>query len=132
MRTTMTALQKLIYERLKSIKNVNTYDKVPKEAKMPFVVLGDAESFPWGTKLQKGEEIVFEIHIFSEYASRKEVLDIVDLVIEALTSEIFDLGDEYELVLHSATDWNIKREDKIYHAVIPANFKVLEKEEIHG
>ena len=130
MRTSMSTLQKLIYERLKSIKTVITYDKVPKEAKMPFIVLGDAESFPWGTKLQKGEEINFDIHVFSEYPSRKEVLDVVDLVLEALSKEEFDLGDNYELVLHSTVGWDIRREDKIYHALIPAKFRVLEKEEV--
>lgn len=77
-------LQKSIYQCLTNAK-LNVYDEVPKTAKFPYIVISNPEYKPFDTKNSSGQELNVNIHIWSTYPGKKEVYELIEKVIEALS-----------------------------------------------
>lgn len=79
-----TALQQALYELLQPELSCPVYDDVPQHAAMPYVVIGEDSFESDDTDDSRGGEATCEIHIWSDYAGRKQGKEIADDVYEAL------------------------------------------------
>jgi hypothetical protein len=102
MKTALFPLQTIIYQRLSDdsalkARNVQTYDAVPSGASYPYVSLGDDTVNNWGTKTENGEDITHTIHVWSQYDGKKEAKEIMDLVLQSITSTPLSLGSGFSM-----------------------------------
>ncbi len=104
-RIPMIPLQEAIYKALKKYQDTcNVYDNVPKDAKLPYMVLNSFEYKPTGSKdVDKGTATV-KIGIYSEYEGKTEVNQIADEATAILTSVPLDLSVDNFSVLNQDTD----------------------------
>lgn len=86
-------LQIGIYNQLKA-SGLMVYPYVPKTAEYPFVALGEEYITDVSTKSKRHKEIYHVIHTFSMSKNKKEINDMNNKVIEAL-SEPFSLEDGF-------------------------------------
>ena len=128
-RSPLLSLQRAIYDRLKAKLNIPVYDQVPEGAKFPYVTLGETTALDWSTKLEAGQEITHTLHIWSQYPGMKEVLELVDEVIQAFTAAPLDLKtDGFQSVVHSLDMNEVLRDpDGITrHGILRFRFKIQE------
>ena len=85
------SLQKSIVQALKSDAalqalsgGVRIYDFVPQRAAYPFVSLGHMVSHDWSTGSERGEEHVFDLHVWSRGKGKKQCLEIMSAVLRVL------------------------------------------------
>jgi len=83
------------------------YDAAPENAVSPYVVLGQLQSLEG--RLLSGQERrwALDIHIWSSYEGRKEVVEIADEIIAALPNNLFA---EELVVIRDPSDW--------YHGIL--------------
>lgn len=89
MKSYLLELQQSIYDALTNHTNLisrisGVYDFVDEGTVYPTVTLGGTYSNAWDTRTWYGEEVIQDIHIWSQYKGKKEVLEIMKEVIEAL------------------------------------------------
>ncbi|MDA7028456.1 DUF3168 domain-containing protein [Bacillus sp. CLL-7-23] len=92
MRSALWPLQTAIFKRLSSDKELNAritgvFDAVSKGQKKPYVTMGDDDVMPFDTKTSAGEEINVILHCWSDYNGKKEAMEILDLILQALTKQ---------------------------------------------
>lgn len=90
--TALWPLQQAIFKRLDSdtaikAKITGVYDYVPQDAELPYVVIGNPIANPFETKTSYGENIPWTLHCYSDYPGKKETIDILNLMVRALTKE---------------------------------------------
>jgi hypothetical protein len=90
MKTSLLVLQNSLLDRLlndSSIinKNIGVYDYVPKGANYPRITLGEDTVNDWSTKLEFGEDITHTLHVWSQHKGKKEVKEIMNLILQSLT-----------------------------------------------
>lgn len=100
MKTSLLALQTKLYEALAShtplmSKVTGIYDDAPK-AKTPYVTIGNPTVNDWSSKTFNGEDITFTLHVWSDYKGKKEVYEIFDLLLTALTEPLV-INDVFEM-----------------------------------
>lgn len=78
------AIQKAVYERLTDQLNVPVYDDVPQNTKLPYVTIGEDDSEAWDTDDSLGLDTDITIHVWSEYAGRKEAKELMGQIYNAL------------------------------------------------
>ncbi len=133
-RSPLLSLQKAVYDRLKAKLTTPVYDNVPDNAKIPYITIGETTALNWSTKIEAGQEITHTLHIFSQYPGMKEILELTDQVIQALTHAPLDLkSDGFQSIVHSL-DMNETFRDPdavTRHGVLRFRFKVQDiKEEV--
>lgn len=85
------ALQRAIYQRLSAAPGVQAligapariYDDPPKGAEMPYLVIGPTQISDWAG-VDRGLQHDLRLHVFSVYAGRREVKEIMGAVYDAL------------------------------------------------
>ncbi|WP_434642760.1 DUF3168 domain-containing protein [Thermoanaerobacterium thermosaccharolyticum] len=127
MKSPLFPLQKAIYDRLKSSLTCPVYDNVPDGAKMPYVTLGEDTAVDWSTKLENGQEVTHTLHIWSEYKGMMEAKQIIDQIIQAITST--PLVVEGFFVVSARVDIiEAMRDPEGYrHGVVRFRFKIQEQ-----
>lgn len=130
MRTSLLSLQNALLNRLfndsaikKKVKGV--FDAVPKNQSFPYIALGEDTVNDWSTKIEFGEEITHTMHIWSQYKGKKEVKEIMNLVLQSL-SEPLSLDDGF-FVEFSKLDFMEVLNDPdgiTRHGVIRFRFKI--------
>ena len=83
------------------------YDAAPENAVSPYLVLGQLQSLEG--RLLSGQERrwALDIHIWSSYEGRKEVVEIADAIMAILPGELFT---EEVVVIRDPSDW--------YHGIL--------------
>ena len=71
------------------------YDDSPQNAPYPYVVMGEILTTDWSDKSNPGQEAHSTIHIWSQYAGRKEADEMADGVLQALTRDELDLAPDF-------------------------------------
>lgn len=80
------------------------YDMPPDNAASPYIQVGDTQEVSDDLLNNTGAEITTTLHIWSRYAGRKEILQINNLIFEALPE--WALYDGIEIIRDSAEpDW---------------------------
>ena len=70
-------LQKAVYDALSGALAAPVYDDVPQGVAMPYVAIGDSTVAPAGTKTDDGEDHSLTLHVWSQYAGRREVKELL-------------------------------------------------------
>ena len=98
MKSPFLAIHKAIRDRIISATGREVYDDFPENTPMPHIIAGEIEGRDWSDKFQPGQELTATIHVWSDYPGKKEVAEIMDGVLQALTSEPLSLNSEFSAV----------------------------------
>jgi len=83
------------------------YDDNPEQAAYPYVVMGEITARDWSDKFKPGQEVYSTIHIWSQFAGRKEADDMADGVLQALTKSPLDLSPNFRAVLEGFDSYDL-------------------------
>lgn len=96
MKSALWPLQISIFQRLKKDTalqaRAQVYDSVPEGAEFPYCTVGEDTVIPNDSKTYDGEEITHTLHVWSAYNGKKEVKEIMSLVLDAITKEPLDVS----------------------------------------
>ncbi len=71
------------------------YDAHPQDVSYPYIVMGEITAGDWSAKGEPGQEIFSTLHFWSQYKGRKEVDEMYDEVLQALTRAELDLSPDF-------------------------------------
>jgi len=91
-------LHKAIRDRIISATGREVYDDFPENVPMPHIIAGEIDGRDWSDKFQPGQEVAATIHIWSSYPGKKEAAQIMDEVLQALTSSELSLDTDFRAV----------------------------------
>ena len=128
-RSPVSALNKALYERLRSQMNVAVYDYVPAGKKAPYVVMTDTTAQSWGTKTVCGAEVMATLKVFSEYQGDKEVAELCDAAISAIQAQPLALTYAWEVVLSSVDSHMVERLETHREATLTFKFTIIDTKE---
>ena len=126
MKSPLLALQKAIYDRLKANLTCPVYDHVPDGVTMPYVTLGEDTSVDWSTKLEAGQEITHTLHVWSDYNGMAEVKQIIDQVIQALTSSPLQVEGFFVVLARLDMVETMRDPEGYRHGIVRFRFKIQE------
>ena len=86
--------------RIEAETTYDVYDDVPEQAPYPYVVMGEMTATDWSDKFEPGQEVYSTKHIWSQYKGKKEVVEMGDAILQALTKSTLDLGPNFRAVLN--------------------------------
>lgn len=135
LKTSLLELQKALFDRLSNDANVaavtnGVFDDVPESTPYPYLTIGEATATNWDTKTFNGEEITITFHVWSNYKGKKECYEILDSVINSLSTPLIVSGfhfeaSENEYIQVFLDDLGYKSDSKqLYHGVIRVRFKI--------
>lgn len=130
MRTSLFPLQDALFKRLSNDVAINSkvkgvFEHVPKDQAYPYIALGEDTVSDWSTKLEFGEEITHTLHIFSQYKGKKEVKEIMNLILQSLTEPLsLDSGFFVEFSRLDFMEVFIDPDGATKHGVIRFRFKI--------
>lgn len=120
--------QASLYKKLKEIdldgKEIPIYDKVPSNAKFPFIILSDYE-FDNGESKDCSFIINQSIEVWSDYQGKKEINSIVSLAL-ARAKELApsELNNGYTIDAVNTMLSTIKEVEGFFHANLVVNFEI--------
>lgn len=82
----------LLIQQITLFADVPVYDNVPQGAEPPYIVLGEAVNAMNDTDGYNGFNILYPIHVWSEYRGKAETLAIQTLIYKALHRGKFSLS----------------------------------------
>lgn len=93
--------QKAVFELLDGDSGVTdlapVVDKVPQNGPYPFIWIGDLAEREWRSNTSPGSEILFSVHVWSDYKGNSEVL-LIKNELDRLLGDIIDLTiDDFDL-----------------------------------
>jgi len=126
MKSPLLPLQKAIYDRLKANLTCPVYDNVPDGAKMPYVTLGEDTAVDWSTKLENGQEVTHTLHIWSEYKGMMEAKQIIDQIIQAITSTPLVVEGFFVVSARVDVVETMRDPEGYRHGIVRFRFKIQE------
>lgn len=131
MRLDIWPLQELIYKQLSKdaalkAAGVEIYDTVPKKSRLPFIALGDETTGANNTKTGTGESDSLTFHIWSAYRGRKEVKNIINLLVKAIYTMPLELpgGGRITYLTLENSDIIEEEEGALFHGVVRFTFNI--------
>lgn len=85
--------------RIEAETEYTVYDDMPEQAPYPYINMGEMTAVDWSDKFEPGQEIHSTIHIWSQYKGRKEVVEMGDMVLRALSKAPLVLNSNFRIVL---------------------------------
>ncbi|WP_331721907.1 DUF3168 domain-containing protein [Alkalithermobacter thermoalcaliphilus] len=121
-------MQRKIFEMLniEEIKNIaNTYDYIPEDAKLPYIVIGEDRSIDYNTKTAKGKEITTTIHIWCDKRGSLQTKKLLGLIEKALVK---DFQIENYIYEYKTTEFmSVERETiELLHGTIQIIYRAWE------
>jgi hypothetical protein len=99
MKSPTLALHKAEADRIEAQTSYKVFDANPENEAYPYIVKGEVTARDWSDKSEPGQEVYSTIHFWSQYPGRKEVDEMVDAVLQALTVSPLDLSPNFRAVL---------------------------------
>lgn len=100
MKSPFLVLHKAIADRIVARTGREVFDATPENEIFPYIKMGSLDGRNWSDKFTPGQEVTSKIHIWSQYKGKKEVLEIGDEVLQALTRPPpLDLGAGFYAVM---------------------------------
>lgn len=129
MKSPFLKLHTAIYDRIKDRTDYTPIDSTPKNEVFPYLTMGAISARDWSDKFTPGQEVDTSVHIWSQHDGKKEVFEIGDAVLQALTREPLDLGDDFYAVVDSFDDYKIIMDidGKTRHGIISMTYKIEER-----
>ena len=120
--------QALLYKKLKTIKldgkDIAIYDKVPANAKFPFVIIGNYE-FDNGESKDCSYIINQNLEIWSDYQGKKEINSIVSLALaKAKELAYSELNDGLTIDAVNTMLSTVKEVEGFFNANLVVNFEI--------
>jgi hypothetical protein len=95
------------------------YDEVPREAVMPYLVIGDGKESDWSTATDTGTEHALVLHVWSRARGRKESKTIAEAVRAALDGAGLALTGHTLIDIQYQSSEFLRRSDgRTYHAIL--------------
>jgi len=85
--------------RIEAETTYTVYDDIPEQAPYPYVVMGEMIARDWSDKFEPGQEVYSTKHIWSQYPGKKEITEMGDGILQALTKSPLDLSPNFRAVL---------------------------------
>ncbi len=92
--------------RIESDTAYTVYDDHPQSAAYPYVVMGEITAVDWSAKGEPGQEVLSTLHFWSTYDGKKEVLEMYDGVLQAITRAELDLAPNFRAFGYF-DNWNL-------------------------
>jgi hypothetical protein len=119
MKSPELVLQEAQIEQLKAVLTCPVYDAVPDDAPFPFVSLGETTSLDRSAKGEPVLAVTSTIHIYSRDAGMKEVKEILDLVLPALSKRRPSLGPDFRIIADRLDGIsNLRDDETTRHTVV--------------
>lgn len=121
------ALQTAIFTALSGDANVKSvlgdpprlYDEVPRNAAMPYLVIGDGKESDWSTSTDTGTEHALVLHVWSRARGRKESKTVTATVRAALDDAALALtGHKLIGIKHQSSEFLRQTDGQTYHAIM--------------
>ena len=121
------ALQTAIFAALSVDANVKSvlgnppriYDEVPRDAAMPYLVIGDCKESDWSTSTDTGTEHALVLHVWSRARGRKESKLVTATVRDALDdAELTLTGHTLVGIKHQSSEFLRQTDGQTYHAIM--------------
>lgn len=119
-RIPLNSLQKAIYGRLVGYAAIATatgktgaesvYDEVPESTTFPYIVIGETEGSDEANKSNPAKEVIVTLYAFSNDPGTKQLNDILDAIVEALTSSALTLTDNFGEGISRLESWSARKE----------------------
>lgn len=88
------ALQVATHAALTNALTCASYDDVPDNATLPYVMYGESTLLDQSAKANQPLEVTLTLHIFSGYKGYKEAAEIMQQVRDAVHQDVFDLSGD--------------------------------------
>ncbi|WP_144700202.1 DUF3168 domain-containing protein [Fictibacillus phosphorivorans] len=131
MKTAILSLQTAIYNRLSNdaqlaAKITGVYDAVDENTVFPYVTVGNGDTVNnWSTSTWYGEELTHTLHVWSRYKGKKEAVEIMNLIINALSQPLsIDGGFLVEFTQLEFMEVLSDPDDITRHGVMRYRFKI--------
>ena len=119
-------LQKAVYAALSSdatlttlLGGANIHDAVPGDAAFPYVVIDQMQVRDWSTGTEGGAEHMLTLHVWSDYAGKREACEIADSVRAALHGAMLSLEDHRLVNLrHQYSELKRDEDGETHHGVL--------------
>ena len=100
MKSPLLILHKAIGDRIVSRTGREIFDDTPENEKFPYITMGALVCRDWSDKFVPGQEVHSTTHQWSQYPGKKEILEVNDEVLQALTRPPpLDLGPGFRAVV---------------------------------
>jgi len=128
MKSPTLVLHKAQVERIEAQTSYNVFDDMPEKEVFPYVVMGEVTARDWSDKFESGQEVYSTLHIWSQYAGRKEADEMADSILQALTLSPLDLLPNFRAVLDrfDSYDLIIDIDGKTRHGIIKMRYLIEE------
>ncbi|BAT61225.1 hypothetical protein GJW-30_1_03782 [Variibacter gotjawalensis] len=95
------------------------YDEAPRNAKFPYVTLGDARSFDFSAGDERGEEHRIVLHAWSRQGGHSEAHRVAGAVMQSLDDADLDLkGHRLVNLRFAVADVRREADGRTYHAIV--------------
>ena len=129
MKSPLLHLQKALWDRLKSALTCPVYDDFPEQENFPYVITGELRGSDWSAKGEPGQEDTASIHVWSRYPGKKECLEIMDQIIQALSpSRPLELEGGFRIIVDhiDTSEIIVDMDGKTRHGIVQWKFKIEE------
>ncbi len=99
-------LHNALIARIESDTAYTIYDDNPQDVPYPYIAMGEMIAGDWSAKGEPGQEVFATLHLWSQYKGKKEILEIYDGVLQAITRAKLDLGSDFN-ALSYFDNWNL-------------------------
>lgn len=129
MKTALWPLQQAIFERLTTdsalmARITGVHDEVKESTKFPYVTLGEDTVNDYSSKTFDGEDITHTLHVWSKYKGKKEAKEILNLVLQAITSAPLVIAGGFVLDDARRDFIEVFPEEGQYHGVMRLRFLI--------
>jgi len=87
MKSPFLVLNTAVADRITEKTGRTVLDDTPENEVFPYITMGALTGRDWSDKFTPGQEVQITVHIWSQYAGKKEVLAIGDEVVQAITKQ---------------------------------------------
>lgn len=104
------------------------YDDNPARVPYPYVVMGEISARDWSAKFEPGQEVFSTLHIWSQYAGRKEADEMADNILQAFTKRGLDLAPNFRGVMDGFESYDliVDIDGKTRHGIIKMRYLIEE------
>lgn len=99
MKSPTLALHLAEVTRIEAQTSYKVFDDNPEQEPYPYIVKGEISAKDWSDKSTPGMEVYSTTHFWSRHPGRKEVDEMVDAVLQAMTMNALSLAPDFNIVV---------------------------------
>lgn len=95
MKSPLLVLHDALLDRIGNETNWLIFDNVPENETFPYISMGAVNAREWSDKFVDGQEVIITLDFWSKYHGKAEALEMMNDVLQAITSSPLDLGSNF-------------------------------------